>query len=108
MPAMELALSLAAILVAAVALGLVLSVRGQVAQIPPVDPRPVADLERLKQELTSIRRDLDRSQRELDELKAVTVLPPAPPLPRARSVGLADLREQLRAAHREPEPPSEE
>jgi hypothetical protein len=105
---MELALSLVALVVAAVALGLVLSLRSQVAQIPPVDTKPAADVDRLKQELLDIRRDLDRSQRELDELKSVTQLPPAPPLPRARSVGLHDLREQLRAAHREPEPPSEE
>ena len=105
---MELALSLVAILVAVVALGLVLGLRNQVAQIPRADAYPGADLERLRQELIDIRRDVDQSQRELDELKAATQVVPAPPLPRARSVGLNDLREQLRAAHREPDPSSEE
>jgi hypothetical protein len=105
---MELALSLLAILVAVVALGLVWSLRSQVAQLPRVVDS-AADLERLRQESIDIRRDLDRSQRQLDELKSVTeIAPAAPPLPRARSAGLTDLREQLRAAHREPDPPSEE
>ncbi len=105
---MELALSLVAIFVAVVALGLVLSLRSQVGQIPRVAD-PAADLERLRQELIDIRRDLTHSQRELDELKSVTeIAPAAPPLPRARSVGLTDLREQLRAAHREADPTSEE
>ena len=49
MPAMELALSLMAILVAVVALGLVLSLRSQVGQIPRVAD-PAADLERLERE----------------------------------------------------------
>jgi hypothetical protein len=105
---MELALALVAIVVAVVALGLVLSLRRQVAQLPRVAD-PAADIERLRQELIDIRRDLDRSQRQLDELKSVTELAPtAPPLPRARSAGLTDLREQLRAAHREPDPTAEE
>jgi hypothetical protein len=107
MPGMEqFALSLAAILVAVVALGLVLGLRREVADIPRADTG--AELERLRQELIDIRRDLEHSQSELEELKAATQVVPAPPLPRARSVGLTDLREQLRAAHREPEPPSED
>jgi hypothetical protein len=105
---MELALSLVAILVGVVALGLVLGLRNQVAQIPRADTNPGADLERLRQELIDIRRDVDQSQRELEELKAATQVAPAPPLPRARSGGLNDLREQLRAAHREPDPSTEE
>ncbi len=104
---MELVLSLVAVVVAVVALGLGLGLRSQVAQIPRVDAQARADIERLRQELTEVRRELTHSQRELDELKAVTQIPPAPPLPRARSVGLTDLREQLRAAHREPEPSEE-
>jgi hypothetical protein len=91
---MELALSVVAILVAVIALGLVLGWRNQ--------------LTRLNQELVDIRGDLMRSQGELDELKAATQIVPAPPLPRARSAGLTDLREQLRAAHRESESASEE
>ncbi|MDQ6671196.1 MAG: hypothetical protein M3069_10670 [Chloroflexota bacterium] len=105
---MELALALVALLAAVAALGFVFSLRSQVAQMPRVDPQHGAEIEGLKQELADLRRDLDHSQRELEELKSVTQMPPAPPLPRARSVGLTDLREQLRAAHREPEPPSEE
>jgi hypothetical protein len=103
---MEPALSVVAILLAIVALGLVLGLRNQVAQLPRGDTG--ADIERLRQEMIDVRRDLDQSQRELEELKAATQVMPAPPLPRARSVGLSDLREQLRAAHREPEPGTEE
>jgi len=106
MAAMEPALSVVAILVAAVALGLVLAMRNQVAQLPRRDTG--ADVEQLRRDLSDIRHDLDQSQRELEELKAATHIVPAPPLPRARSVGLSDLREQLRAAHREPEPGSDE
>jgi len=109
---MELALSLVlvAIVVAAVALVLVLGLRNQVAQLPRLDtlPDPGADLERLRQDLIDVRRDLERAQGELEELKAATQIVPAPPLPRARSSGLTDLREQLRAAHREPDPTPEE
>jgi hypothetical protein len=105
---MELALSVVAILLAVVALGLVLGLRKQVAQIPPPRADTTADLERLRRETIDLRHDLDRAQRELEELKAATQIVPAPPLPRARSAGLTDLREQLRAAHLEPEPGSDE
>jgi hypothetical protein len=55
-------------------------------------------------EIKQLRHELDETQRQLNELKAVTEAVPAappPPLPRTRSSGLDDLREQLRAAHRE-------
>lgn len=50
-------------------------------------------------------RQANEAQRQVNELKAAAAaepaLPPLPPLPRGRSSGLEDLREQLRAAHRE-------
>jgi septal ring-binding cell division protein DamX len=53
-------------------------------------------------EVRQLRRELDETQRQLNELKAAAeVVPAPPPLPRTRSSGLEDLREQLRAAHRE-------
>jgi len=54
-------------------------------------------------EIRQLRRELDETQRQLNELKAATDLmaTPPPPLPRTRSSGLEDLRQQLRAAHRE-------
>jgi len=55
-------------------------------------------------QVKQLRRELDETQRQLNELKAaaeVVPAPPPPPLPRTRSSGLDDLREQLRAAHRE-------
>jgi hypothetical protein len=59
----------------------------------------------LMAELADLRRDLEQTQLEVHELKAATEVlpapPPPPPLPRGRSGGLQDLREQLRAAHRE-------
>jgi uncharacterized coiled-coil DUF342 family protein len=47
-------------------------------------------------------RQANEAQRQVNELKAAAAAePPLPPLPRGRSSGLEDLREQLRAAHRE-------
>jgi len=62
-------------------------------------------------EIKQLRSELDETQRQVNDLKAaadaaVSQAPP-PRLPRTRSSGLDDLREQLRAAHRE-EPSSEE
>jgi hypothetical protein len=54
------------------------------------------------QEVKQLRSELDETQRQVNELKAAAeVVPAPPPLPRTRSAGLEDLREQLRAAHRE-------
>jgi hypothetical protein len=58
-------------------------------------------------QVRQLRAELDETQRQLNELKAAAEVVPAPPLPRSRSSGLDDLREQLRASHRE-EPASEE
>jgi hypothetical protein len=61
-------------------------------------------------QVKQLRAELDETQRQLNELKAaaeVIPAPPPPPLPRSRSSGLDDLREQLRAAHREESPPDE-
>lgn len=56
-------------------------------------------------QIKQLRSELDETQRQLNELRAaaaeVVVPAPPPPLPRTRSAGLEDLREQLRAAHRE-------
>ena len=55
-------------------------------------------------EIKQLRSELDETQHQLNELKAaaeVIPAPPPPPLPRTRSSGLEDLREQLRASHRE-------
>ena len=53
-------------------------------------------------DVVQLRLELDQTQRELNELKAAAeVVPVPPPLPKTRSSGLEDLREQLRAAHRE-------
>jgi cell division protein FtsB len=60
-------------------------------------------VKQLRQELDETQRQVNETRRELDELKAAAEVVPAPPppLPKARSSGLEDLREQLRAAHRE-------
>jgi hypothetical protein len=59
-------------------------------------------LKRLRRELDETQREVNETRRELNELKAAAeVVPAPPPLPRTRSSGLEDLREQLRAAHRE-------
>jgi hypothetical protein len=58
-------------------------------------------------QLRQLRAELDETQRQVNELKTAndTPAPPPPPLPRTRSSGgLDDLREQLRAAHRDEAP----
>ena len=83
-----------------------------------------------RQDLMQLRRELDESQRHVNDLRsglselradmsglrgdmtevkaaAEAVASAPPPLPRARSSGLDDLREQLRAAHREESSDSE-
>jgi outer membrane protein TolC len=52
----------------------------------------------LRTELEQVRTQLDEARTELARLQET---PPAPPLPKTRHAGLDDLREQLRAAHRE-------
>jgi hypothetical protein len=64
-----------------------------------------SELEAVKRLLDQTRRELDATRGELAQLKAAAEVlaepPPPPPLPRTRSGGLDDLRQQLRAAHRE-------
>ena len=56
-------------------------------------------------QIKQLRRELDETQRQLNDLRTLVESTPAPPppLPRTRSSGLDDLREQLRASHREEE-----
>jgi hypothetical protein len=63
------------------------------------------ELGETKRLLDQTRRELDAARGELDELKAAAeILPPPPPLPKAARPGsLDDLRQQLRAAHQEPD-----
>jgi len=66
-------------------------------------------LQRLRAELDQTQRLLNETQatlrdvqQQVSELKtAAEFVPPPPRLPRSRASGLDDLREQLRAAHRE-------
>jgi hypothetical protein len=74
-----------------------------------------------QQQLTQLRAELDQTQRMLNETQAALrdvqrqvselkaaaeFVPPPPRLPRSRASGLDDLREQLRAAHREGDDPA--
>jgi hypothetical protein len=104
---MELAIGLLALALAVVALGLALRLRNQLAALPP-PPAPVEpvrvhayDDTALRAELEAVRAELQRVSQELGELKAAAEVVPVPPLPKARRGRLDDLREQLRASHRE-------
>ena len=103
-----------AIVIAIVALGvavwLAYSALAQVKQLRTELDQTQGQLNDARRELASTRDDLGDLRQELNELKAAAevIPPPPPPLPRARSGGLDDLREQLRAAHRDEGSTSEE
>jgi hypothetical protein len=83
-------IALIALVMSVAALWMVLQLRTRLGHFPA--------------QLKALRTELEETRRELTELKAATEVapaPPLPPLPRTRSGGLDDLREQLRAAHRE-------
>lgn len=66
-------------------------------------------IKQLRTELDQTQRQLNETQQQLNDLKAAAeVVPAPPPLPKTRSSGLDDLREQLRAAHREEGGPASE
>jgi hypothetical protein len=91
---MDTEVALIAVVMAVAALWLVLGARNQ-------GTRLATELRALRRQLEQTQHELDDTRRELGELKAATEIVPAPPLPKARSGDLDDLREQLRAAHRE-------
>jgi septal ring factor EnvC (AmiA/AmiB activator) len=61
-----------------------------------------AELDQTQRQLNEAQATLREVQQQLSDLKvAAEYVPPPPRLPRSRAGGLDDLREQLRAAHRE-------
>jgi hypothetical protein len=116
---MELALTSAALAIAVAGLVLALTLRSRLDALEKSSAKAirfedearrgheamhgeVGDLRRL---VEHTRRELDAARAEVAELKAASEVlpPPPPPLPRTRSGGLEDLRQQLRAAHQEPD-----
>ena len=101
------------VLVLAVAAALALGVlaRNEIKQLRSELDETQRQLNDTRGELNDARRDfsdtrqeLSDTRRELSELKAAVEAPPVvapPPLPRRRGARLDDLREQLRASHRE-------
>ena len=111
----ELLLALAALVIGIAALALVIDVRSRLSQLEAGGTQRrqwEADVwaahEAVSNEIARMQSEMDRTQRELNELKAAAQVVPAPPLPRGRSGGLDDLREQLRASHLDPESSSED
>ena len=111
----QLEVALSALVIAAIALWLSLGARNQNGRLRREFGALRREVEALRTDLgvsraalESTRADLDRAQREVGELKAATDAAAVPPLPRGRSAHLDDLREQLRAAHREGDDASEE
>jgi hypothetical protein len=107
---MEILVGLVALVAGAAALALVFDLRGRVRNLESalatgrqLNTDMQSAHEAVHAEMGELRRELDRALRELGELKTAAEAVPAPPLPKARPGGLDDLREQLRAAHREPD-----
>jgi hypothetical protein len=68
---------------------------------PAPSPASAEATEALRAEIAALRRDLDQTNAELAELKAAANVLPAPPVPPRRRGDLDQLREELRASHRE-------
>jgi hypothetical protein len=116
---MELEIALIAVVMAVAALWMAMGQRSQVSRL-------VAEAKRMRQEIVDLRSDLAASEQRLaategrltsaeeraattaQRLTELTEAAPTPPLPRARSADLDDLRAQLRAAHREGDDADEE
>ena len=103
---MELALGALALLVAIVGLAIAWQLRERLRALEGRLEGAEQHLARMEAETREIVADvqaqLGQTTREVSERKAATeILPPNPPRPRGRSRRLDDLRERLRAAHRE-------
>jgi uncharacterized membrane protein len=96
---MEVVLALAALVLGAVAVWLSLQARGSVSAATESATRLQADLDAVRHDLAALRDELAEARRRLERLEEAPAAPP--PLPRGRHAGLDDLRERLRAAHRE-------
>jgi anti-sigma factor ChrR (cupin superfamily) len=102
-----LALALVAALLAAGATAVALDLRGRTTRLSEEVRSQGQDLAETKVALAETQAALAETkvalaetEAALAELKAATEIVPAPPpLPKARSGGLDDLRQQLRAAH---------
>jgi septal ring factor EnvC (AmiA/AmiB activator) len=95
-----LALALVAALLAAGATAVALDLRGRMTRLSDEVRSQRQDLETTHTTLAEARAGLAETRAALAELKTATESVPAPPpLPKARSGGLDDLRQQLRAAH---------
>ena len=95
-----LALALVAALLAAGATAVALDLRGRTTRLTEEVRSQGQDLATTPATLAETKVALAETQAALAELKAATEIVPAPPpLPKARSGGLDDLRQQLRAAH---------
>jgi hypothetical protein len=95
-----LALALVAALLAAGATAVALDLRGRTTRLTEEVRSQGQDLATTRATLAETKVALAETHAALAELKAATEIVPAPPpLPKARSGGLDDLRQQLRAAH---------
>lgn len=104
-----LALALVAALLAAGATAVALDLRGRTTRLSDEVGSLRQDLQSTQAALGQTQANLGETQATLSELKAATESVPAPPpLPKARSSGLDDLRQQLRAAHSAEEEDAEE
>ncbi|MBV9324848.1 MAG: hypothetical protein JO352_13790 [Chloroflexi bacterium] len=85
------------VLAVAAGLWLLVSTQNQLRQLR-------AELDQTQGQLNDTRRHVQELEQRVDELQATVqaaVGQPPPRLPRGRAGGLDDLREQLRASHRE-------
>ena len=104
---MELIVALVALIVGGIGLSLALNLRGELARtreaLAAATTQATSQAAETQRSLAGLREQLDRARAELAGLREATEPPPLT-LPKARSSGLDDLREQLRAAaQREPD-----
>ena len=91
-------IALVALIVGGAGLAIGLSLRGELARTRALLAAATSQAAETQHSLAALREQLDQARTELVTLREAAEAPPPLTLPKARSAGLDDLREQLRAA----------